>query len=103
MESGSILGISSSLVVLVLTGGLIARFFNSAATWRIAGGYIVAVALMASVGCGANYLLARALNVVDSSHGFMAVGLPVALSVIAGAVAVLAFFFGALRAGRNAA
>lgn len=85
--------------MLVLVGWLIARFFNGVATWRVAGGYALAIALAVSIVCGLNYLLAGVLNVVDSSHGFMAVGLPVVIGVIGGVIAVMALLFGALRAG----
>jgi cell division protein FtsX len=101
MESGSILGISSSLLVLVLEGWIVARFFYREVTWRAVCGYTLAVALAASAVCGINYLLVRALDVVDSSHGFMTLGLPVVLSAAGALVAISAFTFGTLSIARS--
>jgi hypothetical protein len=96
MESGSVLGLSSSVFVLGLTGWLVSRFFAGTATWRAVIVYTLAVACGALIVCGANYMLAYALNVVDSSHGFMSVGVPIVFGITAALVAISAFTFGAL-------
>lgn len=97
MESGSILGIFSSVTVLALVVTLIARFFAGKITWQKAGCYSIAIVLSAISVCGINFLLAVSLNVTDSSHGAMSLGLPVVSACAGSLLALFVIVVSALR------
>jgi hypothetical protein len=102
MESGPAVGISSSTLMLVVTGWLIQRFFDGPRSWRSLALHWALVALSSGFIWGLAYEVNVHMNLVDSSHGFWALGVPGIFGVIGSAVALVAFAFGALAAHSHA-
>jgi hypothetical protein len=98
VESGALLGAFASFVSLGVIGWLIQHFFAGPRTWLSWFQHVGAALASVSFVCGGAAVLARALNVVDSSHGFVTLGIPVVLSVGGVFIALVALTIGTVRA-----
>lgn len=107
MDSGVVLGLIASVAVLAQTGWLIQRCLSQSFSWRALVAHWLVIVAFSGVICGVVLLLARALNVVDSSHGFGTIGIPTIFAVCGALTALTAFAFRAvsyaLRKGSHAA
>jgi len=76
MESGSLLGGLMILALMLTSAGVTLVFARRPASGRSLLVYVAVLLSALALLAGINYLLAFGLNVSDSSHGVMAVGLP---------------------------
>ena len=87
MESGEILGLAAMAAILVVQVSLTARFVRRGVGSRSALLHGAAIILISCLICGLTLAAARWLNVVDSSHGFVTIGLPVLLAFFGSLIA----------------
>lgn len=97
MDSGLVLGLFASVVVLAQTGWLVQRCLSEPFSLRSAVAHWLAIVAISAVICGGVVLLAGSLNVVDSSHGFGTIGIPTIFAVFGALTALVAFAFRAMR------
>jgi hypothetical protein len=89
MESGAIIGIISSIIVVASASIVLVRYSKGESTW---GRTLKYVAIEAGVILGAlmfAVLLLDMFSAVDSSHGVMALGLPVLVGIVTFFIALI--------------
>ena len=89
VESGTMLGVAASATLILAQVGVVRNFSRRTPLWSGAAIHAMALSLICVALWGLTYVLAVGLNVTDSSHGFMSVGLPAGVAVIGAAIGIL--------------